>query len=82
MVEARSGPISARFALKVDGEVQDMTKATHGEHFLEGELPGEHGSPGKPLRAKVVLKAAGMAGEEYFLEVDGEERKLGEGYIL
>jgi hypothetical protein len=82
VVEARSGPISARFALKVDGEVQDMTKAIRGEHFLEGEVPGENGAPGKPFRVRVVLKAAGIAGEEYYLEVDGEERKFGEGYIV
>ena len=59
-----------------------MIKSSHGERFLEGELPGENGSPGRPFRVKVVLKAAGIGGEEYYIELDGEERKLGEGYIL
>jgi len=56
--------------------------ARHGKHFLEGEIPGENGSPGRPFRVRVVLKAGGMAGEEYYLEIDGQERKLGEGYII
>ncbi len=28
------------FKGKVDGEVQDMTRAIHGDHWLEGEIPG------------------------------------------
>ncbi|MDP9228094.1 MAG: hypothetical protein M3M99_03455 [Actinomycetota bacterium] len=76
-VQARSGPISARFALLVDGEVQDMTKAMHGDHWLEGEAPG-----GKPFRVRVNLKAGGLGGESYFIEVDGEEKPLGEGFIV
>lgn len=81
-VEARSGPIAGRFALKVDGEVQDVTKAVNGVHWLDGELPGAAGASGKPFRVKFVLKAAGLLGEEYWIVIDGEERKIGEGWIL
>ena len=81
-IEARSGPWKGRFALIVEGDVQDMCQAVTGEHWLEGELPGDDGGEGKPFRAMVVLKAGGLRGEEYWLEVDGERRKLGEGFIL
>ena len=37
-VEARTGPIAGRFALKVDGEVQDAIKAVNGEYWLDGQL--------------------------------------------
>ena len=76
---ARTGPIAGRFALYVDGECQAETKAVHGEHWLEGRLPGEGG---RPFRVRIVLKAAGIAGEEYWLEIDGTERKIGEGWIF
>ena len=76
-VEARSGPLAWRFILKVDGIPQDTCKAMAGTHFLEGRLPD-----GTPVRLRVVMKAAGLAGEEYFLEANGAETKLGEGWLI
>lgn len=83
-VEARSGAWAGRFALKVDGEVQDMIKAVTGDHWLEGALPGPDGADegGRPFRVRVNLKAAGLGGETYWIEIDGEETKLGEGFII
>ena len=81
-VVARSGVIKGRFALYVDGEFQDDLKALHGDHWLEGRLPAVEGQPERPFRVRVRLKAAGLSGEEYHIEVDGEERKLGEGWII
>jgi len=80
-VQARSGPISGRFALLVDGEVQDMTRAIHGDHWLEGEIPGGD-KPDRPFWVRINLRAGGLGGETYFIEVDGEEKPLGEGYII
>jgi hypothetical protein len=82
VVEARSGPIKGRFALIVDGETQDMCKAVNGAHWLDGEIHDEDGGEGKSFRVRVVVKTGGLRGEEYWLEADGEERKLGEGFIL
>lgn len=81
-VEARSGPWAGRFALKVDGEVQDMIKAVTGDHWLEGALPGGPDGAGRQFRVRVNLKAAGLGGETYWIELDGNETKLGEGFII
>lgn len=78
-VVARTGPVAGRFALYVDGELQADTKAVRGVHRLEGRLPGVDG---RAFRIRVVLKAGGLAGEGYWLEIDGTERKIGEGWIL
>jgi hypothetical protein len=82
VVEARSGPWAARFALKVDDEVQDMIKAVTGDHWLEGALPGGADGGERRFRVRVNLKAAGLGGETYWIEIDGEETKLGEGFIV
>ncbi len=84
VVEVRSGPVVARFALKVDGEVQDIIKAFTGNHWLEGALPGPGGADdaARPFRVRVNLKAGGLGGETYWIEIDGEETKFGEGFIL
>ncbi|MGO4130162.1 hypothetical protein AB4028_01850 [Janibacter sp. RAF20_2_2] len=76
-VEARSGPIHGRFVLKIDGQPQDTRKAAVGTHVLEGLLPD-----GDPVRVRIVMKAAGLFGQEYFLEAKGTETKLGEGWLL
>lgn len=81
-VQARSGPLAGRFALMVDGEVQDTIKAINGDHWLKGETLGGEGRAGKPFRVRVNIKAAGLGGESYHLEVDGKERPLGKGFIL
>jgi hypothetical protein len=81
-VEARTGPIAGRFALKVDGEVQDAIKAVNGEHWLDGQLPAKDNAPSRPFRVKIIVKGAGLFGEEYSMLLDGEERKLGQGWIL
>ena len=78
-VVARTGPIAGRFGLYVDGELQDDTKGVRGKHWLEGRLPGVDG---RAFRVRIVIKAIGMAGEEYWLEIDGTERKIGEGWIF
>ena len=81
-VEARTGPIAGRFLLKVDGEVQDTAKAVNGEHWLEGRLPAREGRPAKSFRIRFVLRLFGVLGEQYWLQVDGEEREFGQGWIF
>ncbi len=78
-VEARSGAIKDHFRLLVDGAQQDELSALAGNHYLNGQLPGE---PPRPFRVRLQMKAAGLLGQAYFLEIDGEERKLGQGFLL
>ncbi len=81
-VVARTGMVKGRFALYVDGEFQSDLKAAHGDHWLEGRLPATEDRTERPFRVRIKMKALGIAGEEYFIEIDGEERKLGEGWIF
>ena len=76
-VQARAGFLASRFLLKVNGEPQDTCKAIMGTHTLEGQLPDL-----TPVRVRVQIKGASLAGQEYFLEANGSETKLGEGWLL
>ena len=76
-VVARTGPLKARFVLSVDGTVQDETQAAAGTAYLDGTLPD-----GRAFKAAIKLKLSGLAGEEYWLELDGERHPMGSGYIL
>lgn len=76
-VEARAGFLASRFLLKINGQPQDTSKAIRGTPILNGWLP-DH----TPVQVRVVIKAGGLAGQEYFLEAKGTETKLGEGWLL
>ena len=76
-VQARAGFLASRFLLKVNGDPQDTAQAIIGTPVLQGWLP-DH----TPVRVRVVIKAGGLTGQEYFLEANGSETKLGEGWLL
>lgn len=76
-VEARAGFLASRFLLKVDGEPQDARKSIGGSPILQGSLPDQ-----TAVRVRVADKAAGFAGQEYYLEARGSETKLGEGCLI
>jgi hypothetical protein len=80
VVEARTFIGKNRFTLLIDGKKADEVRGLAGTHYLRGELPANGASP-KPIRVRVVQKALGFGKTQYVLEVDGEERPLGESFI-